>query len=246
MRVRTHLKQFLATTHALQSCGLLGGLRARGVSGAAARNLKLAAVRSSGPSGARSVSDFTTSELKRLLSERGVDFRDCLEKGELVARLQSALRGDDGGGAAAPGGYGSLLGLSEGEQSVVKLFQRVAPSVAFIQTSTVKATSPLSLRGEITPQGSGSGFVWDAEGHVVTNYHVIQQAQKATVSGLGTGDAASMANYDAVLVGAELCRIPPLVLGYPKNSSKISTAVKSNSFPTILGPFVFAPRVLDD
>ena len=26
------------------------------------------------------------------------------------------------------------------------------------------------------PQGSGSGFVWDKEGHVVTNYHVIQQA----------------------------------------------------------------------
>ena len=36
------------------------------------------------------------------------------------------------------------------------------------------------------------------------------------------------------------------VLGYPKNSSKIPTTVKSNSFPTILGPFVFAPRVLDD
>jgi len=32
----------------------------------------------------------------------------------------------------------------------------------------------------------------------------------------------------------------------PKNSSNISTAVKSNSFPTMLGPFVFAPRVLDD
>ena len=40
--------------------------------------------------------------------------------------------------------------------------------------------------------------------------------------------------------------IPPLVLGYPKNSSKISTAVKSNSFPTILGPFVLAPQGLDD
>ena len=39
---------------------------------------------------------------------------------------------------------------------------------------------------------------------------------------------------------------PTTGFGYPKNSSKISTAVKSNSFPTILGPFVFAPRVLDD
>jgi S1-C subfamily serine protease len=75
--------------------------------------------------------------------------------------------------------------------------------VAFIQTSVVKSTSPLSMRGEVTPSGSGSGFVWDTEGHVVTNYHVIQQAQKATVTGLGTGDAASMAAYDATLVGAE-------------------------------------------
>jgi hypothetical protein len=40
--------------------------------------------------------------------------------------------------------------------------------------------------------------------------------------------------------------IRPLVLGYPKNSSIFSTAVKSNTFPTILGPFVFAPRGLDD
>ena len=43
-----------------------------------------------------------------------------------------------------------------------------------------------------------------------------------------------------------LCGIRPLVLGYPKNSSKFPTAVKSNSFPTILGPSVLAPRVLDD
>lgn len=43
--------------------------------------------------------------------------------------------------------------------------------------------------------------MWDTEGHVVTNYHVIQQAQKATVTGLGSGDVASMASYDATLVG---------------------------------------------
>jgi len=35
-------------------------------------------------------------------------------------------------------------------------------------------------------------------------------------------------------------------LGYPKKSSTLSTAVKSNSFPTILGPSVLAPRGLDD
>ena len=51
---------------------------------------------------------------------------------------------------------------------------------------------------------------------------------------------------DALHQSARLNKIPPLVLGYPKNSSKFSTAVKSNSFLTILGPSVFALRVLDD
>jgi hypothetical protein len=35
---------------------------------------------------AASMAEFTTSELKRLLGDRGVDFRDCLDKADLVAR----------------------------------------------------------------------------------------------------------------------------------------------------------------
>ncbi|KAJ8599996.1 hypothetical protein CTAYLR_001831 [Chrysophaeum taylorii] len=148
---------------------------------------------------ARNINEFSTSELKRLLSERGVDFRDCLEKSELVQRLQKSLReGDPEVGEAS-----TIAGLSPNEQSTVKLFQSVAPSVAFITTSVVRQASPLSMRAVEVPAGSGSGFVWDDKGHVVTNYHVIQQAQKASVTGLGLGDAASMASYDAVLVGAE-------------------------------------------
>lgn len=191
MRFKTPFKSLLVTTHAItNSVALLS----RGIHGAPSlrrATFDLRAGRS------RSMSDFTTSELKRLLSERGIDFRDCLEKGELVSRLQDALRGDGNSQSSS-----ALSQLSGGEQSVVQLFQRVAPSVAFIQTSVVRQSSPLSMRGEITPSGSGSGFVWDAEGHVVTNYHVIQQAQKATVTGLGTGDAASMAAYDATLARA--------------------------------------------
>lgn len=40
-------------------------------------------------------------------------------------------------------------------------------------------------------------------GHIVTNFHVIQQAQKAKITGIGVGDSASMASYDAVLIGVE-------------------------------------------
>ena len=89
-------------------------------------------------------------QLKRLLTERGVDFRDCLEKSELVARLQAALRGD-----YTEEGNTAFAGLSAGERNTVKLFERVSPSVAFIQTSVVRSAGPLTMRGEVVPKGLG-------------------------------------------------------------------------------------------
>ena len=183
--------------------------------------------------GARSVSDFTTSELKRLLTERGVDFRDCLEKSELVARLQAALRGD-----YTEEGNTALAGLSAGERNTVKLFERVSPSVAFIQTSVVRSAGPLTMRGEVVPQGSGSGFVWDSDGHIVTNYHVIQQAQKATVTGIGLGDG-SMNAYEATLVGAEPEKdIAVLKVRAPKSVLRPITVGSSSEL--LVGQSVFA------
>ena len=44
------------------------------------------------------------------------------------------------------------------------------------------------------PAGSGSGFVWDDRGHVVTNFHVVQDADSAKVT---LGDA----EYEATIVG---------------------------------------------
>ena len=66
---------------------LVGAARRGFRGGAAAPTLGLSR-RGGALHGARSASDFTTSELKRLLGERGIDFRDCLEKRELVERLQ--------------------------------------------------------------------------------------------------------------------------------------------------------------
>ncbi|MCL4109539.1 UNVERIFIED_CONTAM: hypothetical protein GTU68_038934 [Idotea baltica] len=45
------------------------------------------------------------------------------------------------------------------------------------------------------PSGSGSGFVWDKEGHIITNYHVIKNASKATVT------FSDQTSYVAELVG---------------------------------------------
>ena len=48
------------------------------------------------------------------------------------------------------------------------LYEQAVQSIVFIRASTSQA------------EGSGSGFVWDTDGHVVTNYHVVQGASSLT------------------------------------------------------------------
>ncbi|MBI5914265.1 MAG: trypsin-like peptidase domain-containing protein [Bacteroidetes bacterium] len=86
-------------------------------------------------------------------------------------------------------------GLNEGEKATIRLFENSAPSVAFITTSQLRQDYWTRNVMEI-PQGSGSGFVWDKNGHVITNYHVIQGADKAQVT------LADRTTWDAELVGA--------------------------------------------
>ena len=68
--------------------------------------------------------------------------------------------------------------LLETERILVALFENAAPSVAYITTENLVQRG---FFGSSLAQGAGSGFVWDTQGHVVTNFHVIQNAQKVTV-----------------------------------------------------------------
>jgi 2-alkenal reductase len=68
--------------------------------------------------------------------------------------------------------------LDAAEQAAVKLFENAAPSVAYIYTERVEATG--FFTAEIA-RGAGSGFVWDEQGHIVTNYHVVEGARTVQV-----------------------------------------------------------------
>merc|ERR1719498_708985 len=68
--------------------------------------------------------------------------------------------------------YPKATGLTPSELNRVEMFERVAPSVAYIQTS-VAVQLPFAPKANEYPAGAGSGFVWDTEGHVITNFHVI-------------------------------------------------------------------------
>lgn len=71
--------------------------------------------------------------------------------------------------------------LSAEEQATIAVFDRAARSVVFI-ANTAMQRDPWSFNVFEVPQGSGTGFVWNRQGHIVTNYHVIYGADSITVT----------------------------------------------------------------
>ena len=82
------------------------------------------------------------------------------------------------------------------EENNIEIFKRSSPSVVHITNSRL-VRSFYSLNPQEVPQGTGTGFIWDQEGYIVTNFHVIQQANVVTVT---LQDGTS---YEAVPVGSD-------------------------------------------
>ncbi|HEC45253.1 MAG TPA: trypsin-like serine protease, partial [Epsilonproteobacteria bacterium] len=81
------------------------------------------------------------------------------------------------------------------EKQNISIFENVKDSVVFISIHQ-QVIDNLRMTTFDIPKGSGSGFIWDKDGHIVTNYHVIMNANKAVVT-LKNGK-----RYQASLVGA--------------------------------------------
>jgi len=118
--------------------------------------------------------------------------------------------------APAPGELGA------DEQSTIKVFKAMSPSVVFITQSTIE-TSPFAFRPTEVRQGSGSGFIWDTKGHIITNYHVIEDANtlEITLNDHSTWRAhivgADPGTDIAVLrIGAQPSQLQPVLLGKSK------------------------------
>jgi len=85
--------------------------------------------------------------------------------------------------------------LAEDEKATIAIFENASPSVVFI-TTRQRVRDYWTRDVFSVPRGTGSGFIWDEQGHVVTNFHVIQGASEANVR---LNDGRSL---NAVLVGA--------------------------------------------
>lgn len=85
--------------------------------------------------------------------------------------------------------------LANDERSTIELFEKSRGSVVYISTSQL-VEDAWSRNVFSVPRGTGSGLIWDSDGHVVTNFHVIRGASQATVQ------LADGRKFRASLVGA--------------------------------------------
>ncbi len=98
--------------------------------------------------------------------------------------------------AAEPRAVTPRGALAEEERTNIEIFEMASPSVVFITSVAVRSDR---FGFDITeiPAGTGSGFLWDDDGHVVTNVHVIQNADAVRVT------LHDRTSWKARLVGGE-------------------------------------------
>jgi S1-C subfamily serine protease len=124
--------------------------------------------------------------------------------------------------AAAPASYDSE------EQENIAVYKKALPAVVNI-TSTAVAWD--FFYGAVPQQGQGSGFVIDGEGHILTNFHVVEGARRVEVT---TSDKKK---YPAEIIGTDP-QHDLAVIQIPAHS--IQSAVLGDSKALVVGQKVFA------
>lgn len=92
--------------------------------------------------------------------------------------------------------WGQADRLLEVEQKTIGLYREILPSV--VNVSNIKIARHLLYGTVEVPQGAGSGFVWDSQGHIVTNFHVVNGGNEFVITFQN-----DQKQYSAKLIGSE-------------------------------------------
>ncbi len=118
--------------------------------------------------------------------------------GQGLSQAPPAPEGETKGGPTVLVPASALRPLPEGltseEKRDIEVFRRAQASVVFI-TSIALRRDIFTMDVQQIPQGTGSGFVWDRQGHIVTNFHVIQDANAFAVT------LSDQSEWEAKVVG---------------------------------------------
>ncbi|MCP3888799.1 MAG: trypsin-like serine protease [Desulfobulbaceae bacterium] len=122
--------------------------------------------------------------------------------------------------------------LAGDEQNTIDIFRENSSSVVYVTSIALKRDF-FSLNAVEIPQGTGSGFVWDKQGRIVTNYHVISDANRLQVT------MADNSSWKAVVVGVAPDKdIAVLQIDAPNHLLKPITIGSSDDL--LVGQKVFA------
>jgi S1-C subfamily serine protease len=152
--------------------------------------------------------------------------------GALLPTLILPLSGCAPHAEAAPRPVTPRGDLTSEEQSNLQVFDTWKGSVVFITTSS-RVMDFWTRDVMSVPRGTGSGFVWDEEGHIVTNLHVIKDAAGATVK-LSDGR-----DYPAALVGVSAPHDIAVLRISPKGKPLVAVSI-GTSDDLRVGQKVFA------
>ncbi len=125
------------------------------------------------------------------LAGRGMAERPARAEPTAAAVSASAAAPPEAAAAPARGLPGDL---GEDERRNIEIFRHAADSVVFITSITLQRDF-FSMDIFQIPSGTGSGFIWDTEGHIVTNFHVLEGGQRYSVT------LADQSVWDAELTG---------------------------------------------
>lgn len=89
--------------------------------------------------------------------------------------------------------------LLPSEKNTIEIFKSSSPLVVSVDSTQI-ASDFFSMQYKEVPAGSGTGFLWDNKGHVITNFHVIQNVSRGSHIFITTKDGT---RHKAKIVGSE-------------------------------------------
>ena len=118
------------------------------------------------------------------------------------------------------------------ETKTIDIYRRAVPST--VNVSNIKLAKNFYYGEVEIPQGQGSGFVWDPEGHIVTNFHVVQGGNNFVITFYNDPK-----QYHAKLVGTAPEK-DIAVLKLQEKPAKLAPIAIGNSKTLLVGQYSFA------